>query len=122
MSRNCEIIINPELSHNSFSQFTPIRPTHVHTDMQSGNNAYSGTFKQSSPRVVKLLNIELDRETDGRWIAEIPQIPGVMVYGSSRENAVAEVRKLALNVLADDEKDSHEAFGVRHTFLIEHAA
>jgi predicted RNase H-like HicB family nuclease len=45
--------------------------------------------------------IELDREVDGRWIAEIPQLPGVMCYGGSRNEAVARVKALALRVLAD---------------------
>ncbi len=47
------------------------------------------------------MNIELDREEDGRWIAEIPDLPGVMVYGQSREEAIARVKALALRVLAD---------------------
>ena len=46
-------------------------------------------------------SIEFDREEDGRWIAEIPQLPGVMVYGASREEAHARVEALALRVVAD---------------------
>ena len=45
--------------------------------------------------------IETDRETDGRWIAEIPRLPGVMAYGKTRNEAVAKVQALALRVLAD---------------------
>ena len=45
--------------------------------------------------------IELDREEDGRWIAEIAALPGVMVYGASREDALAKCQALALRVLAD---------------------
>lgn len=45
--------------------------------------------------------IEIDREDDGRWIAEVPQLPGVMVYGSTKDEAVARVEALALRVLAD---------------------
>jgi predicted RNase H-like HicB family nuclease len=45
--------------------------------------------------------VEIEQETDGRWIAEIPQIPGAMAYGSSREEAVARVEALALRVLAE---------------------
>jgi predicted RNase H-like HicB family nuclease len=45
--------------------------------------------------------IELEREDDGRWIAEVPAIPGVMVYGRDRAEAVAKVQALALRVLAD---------------------
>jgi len=47
------------------------------------------------------LKIEVDREVDGRWIAEIPSLPGVMVYGSSRNEAIKRVRALALRVVAD---------------------
>ena len=47
------------------------------------------------------LVIEFDREEDGRWIAEISQLPGVVVYGTSREEAEYRVKVLALRVLAD---------------------
>ena len=47
------------------------------------------------------LSIELDREEDGRWIGEVPELPGVMAYGASREEAIAKVQALALRVLAD---------------------
>ncbi|MEP6602719.1 MAG: type II toxin-antitoxin system HicB family antitoxin [Spartobacteria bacterium] len=45
--------------------------------------------------------VEIEQETDGRWIAEIPQIPGAMAYGNSREEAVARVEALGLRVLAE---------------------
>ena len=47
------------------------------------------------------LNIEIEREEDGRWLAEVPVLPGVMVYGQTREEAIARVKALALRVLAD---------------------
>ena len=47
------------------------------------------------------MNIETEREDDGRWIAEVPDLPGVMVYGGSREEAIRKVKALALRVLAD---------------------
>jgi predicted RNase H-like HicB family nuclease len=46
-------------------------------------------------------SIEAEQEDDGRWIAEIPTLPGAMVYGASREEAVSRVQALALRVLAD---------------------
>ena len=46
-------------------------------------------------------SIEFDQEEDGRWIAEIPDLPGVMVYGSTREEAQSKVEALALRVIAD---------------------
>ncbi len=45
--------------------------------------------------------IEVEQENDGRWIAEIPQIPGAMVYGRTREEAVSRVEALTLRILAD---------------------
>jgi len=45
--------------------------------------------------------IEIEREDDGRWIAEVPELPGVMTYGKSRDEAMAHVQALALRVLAD---------------------
>jgi predicted RNase H-like HicB family nuclease len=46
-------------------------------------------------------NIEIEQEDDGRYIAEIVEIPGVLVYGNSQEEAISKVQVLALRVLAD---------------------
>jgi predicted RNase H-like HicB family nuclease len=48
-----------------------------------------------------MLKIEIEREDDGRWIAEIPALSGVMAYGSTEDEAVAHVKALALRVIAD---------------------
>jgi predicted RNase H-like HicB family nuclease len=45
--------------------------------------------------------IELERETDGRWLAEIPSLAGVLTYGATRDEAVARVQALALRVFAE---------------------
>ena len=47
------------------------------------------------------LTLEIERETDGRFIAEVPDLPGVLAYGETQEQAVARVQALALRVLAD---------------------
>lgn len=47
------------------------------------------------------LKIEIDREDDGRWIAAVPELPGVHVYGQTRDEAIAKVEALALRVIAD---------------------
>ncbi len=47
------------------------------------------------------LTIEFDREEDGRWIADITSLPGVMVYGATREEALIKVKALALGHIAD---------------------
>ena len=47
------------------------------------------------------MSIEIEQEVDGRWIADIPELPGVMTYGATKQEAVAHVEALALRVLAD---------------------
>ena len=47
------------------------------------------------------LGIELEREDDGRWLAEVPALSGVMCYGTTRDEAVARVQALALRVIAE---------------------
>ncbi len=48
-----------------------------------------------------MLRIEFEQEADGRWIAEIPELSGVMAYGATQQEAQAKVEALALRVLAD---------------------
>ena len=48
-----------------------------------------------------VLRIELEQEDDGRWVAEIPDLAGVMAYGATTEEAKAKVEALALRILAD---------------------
>jgi predicted RNase H-like HicB family nuclease len=45
--------------------------------------------------------VEFEQEADGRWIAEISDLPGVLAYGNSRDEALAHVQALALRVLAE---------------------
>ena len=47
------------------------------------------------------LAIEFEQQADGLWIAEIPSLPGVMVYGTTRDEASSKVQALALRVLAE---------------------
>jgi predicted RNase H-like HicB family nuclease len=47
------------------------------------------------------LSIELEREEDGRWIAEALELPGVMAYGVTRDEAVGAVERLAVEVISD---------------------
>ncbi len=48
-----------------------------------------------------VLTIEFEQEKDGRWIAEILELPGVMVYGATQQEAHEKVETLALRVLAE---------------------
>ena len=50
---------------------------------------------------MKVYRIETEEEVDGRWIAEIQELPGVMMYGGTREEAMARVQALALRILAE---------------------
>ena len=47
------------------------------------------------------ISIETEREDDGRWIAEVPELPGVLTYGATRHEAMTKAEILALRVLAD---------------------
>jgi predicted RNase H-like HicB family nuclease len=53
--------------------------------------------------------IEFDREEDGRWIADIPALPGVLAYGDTQEEAKARAEALALRVVADRIEESKKA-------------
>jgi predicted RNase H-like HicB family nuclease len=64
------------------------------------------------------MKIEIDREDDGRWIAEVPDLPGVMVYGQSREEAIARVKALALRALADRLDNGEEIPELRAVFAV----
>ena len=50
--------------------------------------------------------IEIEKETDGRWIAEIDELDGVLVYGATKEEAIEKVTKLAHSVIADRQNES----------------
>jgi len=59
--------------------------------------------------------IETEREDDGRWIAEVLDLPGVRVYGTTEKEAIAAAQALALRVLADrieERKEPTETFTV----------
>jgi predicted RNase H-like HicB family nuclease len=48
-----------------------------------------------------VFTLELEEEVDGRWIAEVPELPGTLAYGATRDEAIARVKALALRVVAD---------------------
>ncbi len=47
------------------------------------------------------LTFESELEEDGRWLAEVPELPGVLAYGSTEREAIARAEALALRVLAE---------------------
>ena len=48
------------------------------------------------------MKVEFEKEKDGRWIAEIPKLPGVMAYGKTKQEAQRKVSAIALRTLADN--------------------
>jgi len=64
------------------------------------------------------MNIDTDREEDGRRIAEVPELPGVMTYGRTRVEAISRVEALALRVLADRLEHGEEIPEHRGVFAI----
>jgi predicted RNase H-like HicB family nuclease len=64
------------------------------------------------------MKIEIEREEDGRWIAEIPDLPGVVVYGDSQNEAISKAEALALRVLADRLEHGEEIPELKEVFAI----
>jgi predicted RNase H-like HicB family nuclease len=72
--------------------------------------------KPSKSRDVRF-QFDIDREADGRWIAEIPEVPGALAYGATLEEAKAKAYALALYAIADDvehSKDIPDSISVLH--------
>jgi predicted RNase H-like HicB family nuclease len=63
--------------------------------------ALDSEFDEDLRSEVRQVNIEIEREEDGRWIAEVVELPGVMTYGGTREEAITKVEAHALRVIAD---------------------
>jgi predicted RNase H-like HicB family nuclease len=55
-----------------------------------------------------ILNVKIEREEDGRWIAEVIEIPGVLAYGHSPDDAVERIRELAAQVMSDRMQNGEE--------------
>jgi predicted RNase H-like HicB family nuclease len=64
------------------------------------------------------MKIEIEREDDGRWIAEIPELPGVMAYGKNRNEAISKAQVLALRVLADRLEHGEQIPELREVFAV----
>ena len=64
------------------------------------------------------MKIEIEREDDGRWIAEIPEIPGVMVYGSTKQEAIFKAEALALRAMADRLENGEKIPELRNVFAL----
>ena len=64
------------------------------------------------------MKIGIEREDDRRWIAEIPELPGVMAYGDSRNEAISKAEALALRVLADKLEHGEEIPELKEVFAV----
>jgi predicted RNase H-like HicB family nuclease len=64
------------------------------------------------------MRIEIEQEEDGRWLGEIPDLPGVMAYGQTREEALARVKALALRVMADRLEQGEAIPGLVQVFSV----
>ena len=64
------------------------------------------------------LQIAVEREDDGRWIAEVPDLPGVMAYGQTNEQAIARVKALALRVIADRVENGESIPALAEAFTV----
>lgn len=64
------------------------------------------------------MKVEIEKEADGRWIAEIPTLPGAMAYGATKKEAIAKVEALVLRALADKLEHGEDAPEVSHVFTV----
>lgn len=69
--------------------------------MKMVNHAKLKAVTVSKVEVPPMLRVEVEHEDDGRWIAEVAELPGVLAYGQAREEAVERAKALSLRVMAD---------------------
>lgn len=65
-----------------------------------------------------MLQVDTEHEDDGRWIAEIQAIPGVLAYGQTKEEAIAKAQSLALRVLADRLEHGESVSDIDQVFAV----
>jgi predicted RNase H-like HicB family nuclease len=65
-----------------------------------------------------LMQVEVEKEEDGRWIAEVPTLRGAMAYGATKKEAVAKVEALVLRALADRIEHGEEAPELSQVFTV----
>jgi predicted RNase H-like HicB family nuclease len=64
------------------------------------------------------LTVETEQEADGRWLAEVPELPGVLAYGASRPEAITRAQTLALRVIADRLDHGEPVPELSHVFAV----
>lgn len=75
----------------------------THRGLAGVGRHYTGIVRGEERKIAFMitLKVELEQEEDGRWIAEVIELPGVVAYGNTLEEAKAKVQALALRVVAD---------------------
>ena len=63
--------------------------------------------------------VEIEREDDGRWIGEVIDLPGVLAYGASRDEAVSKAKALAFRVLADRLEHGEDIPEIQGVFAVQ---
>jgi predicted RNase H-like HicB family nuclease len=66
-----------------------------------------------------MLRVEVEREDDGRWIAEVVELPGVLAYGQTRDEAIDRAQALSLRVLADRLEHGEDVPQVDDVFAVQ---
>ena len=62
--------------------------------------------------------VEIERETDGRWIGEVTDLPGVLAYGATRDEAISKAKALTFRVLADRLEHGEDIPEIRGVFAV----
>ena len=65
-----------------------------------------------------MYKVETEQEADGRWIAEVPELPGVLTYGKTRQEAIRKAQALSLRVLAERLEHGEALPQVENVFAI----
>ena len=87
-----------------------------------GPRLASATLLVAVPRTLKdlaMLRVEVEREDDGRWIAEVVDLPGVLAYGQTRDEAIERAKALSLRVLADRLEHGEEVPEMGEVFAVQ---
>ena len=72
--------------------------------------------RNTHKKTPSFFTVEFDREDDGRWIAEIPKLSGVMAYGATKRDATRNVYAVALRTLADGIEQGKKLKTITHLF------
>ena len=73
-------------------------------------------IKKPKSKTLSPFTIEFDREEDGRWIAEVPKLPGAMAYGDTKQKAARRAYAIALRTLADNVEQGNMPSAVSRLF------